>query len=106
MNKKKEQIQELGAKSKGGPEGNTKNADATSIKDAIRYVLATYETKDIERGQALKKVVKKALEDALEGDKAARDWLSERLEGKAVSITEQTIKGDPDRPLGLRIVFG
>lgn len=99
--------QKLGATSKGAPEGNTFKGDAYSIKDAIRYVMANYEKgKEVQRGQALKAIVKKAVDDAIEGDKAARDWLSERLEGKSVSITETTLKGDSENPIGIRLLFG
>jgi hypothetical protein len=100
-------IQGLGKESKGGPVGNNFKGEAASIKDAIRYVMTNYEKgEEVERGQALKAIVKKAVEDAIDGDKNAREWLSDRLEGKAVTITESTLRGDPDRPLSLRVIFG
>ena len=83
-------IQELGKKSKGAPVGNTRSAAASAIWDSIHYVLANYEKGDIKRGQALKAIAMKAVDDALDGDKAAREWICERYEGKVAQKTELT----------------
>ena len=37
---------------------------------------------------------------------SAAQYIIDRGWGKAPSITEMTVKGDEDRPLGLRVVFG
>ena len=79
------QIQELGKKAKGATKGNTQGKDSHSIKSAIHYVLTNYSSDSVERGQAMKAVVTRALEDALNGDKAAREWIADRYEGKAQS---------------------
>lgn len=83
-------IQDLGKKSKGGPVGNTKAKEDYSIKGAIHYALTNYEHGSIKRGQALKAIAHKAIEDALDGNQAARDWLCDRSEGKAIARAEHT----------------
>ena len=89
--------QEHTKKPKGAQVGNTQGSDAFDLKSAIRYQLANFERGDIKRGQALKAMMKRTLEDALDGDKAARDYLSDRLEGKPAQTT--TLLGDGEKPL-------
>lgn len=79
------QIQELGKKSKGAPKGNKNAVEAYSIKSAIQWALAQ-EYSEIERGKALKAIAQRAVMDAISGDKAAREWVSERTEGKVAQI--------------------
>lgn len=84
-------IQELGEKSKGGPVGNTKAKDASRIWDAIHYALQQeYKPQGVKRGDAMKAIMIKVVQDALDGDKAARDFLAERYEGKVAQKTEMS----------------
>lgn len=90
------QIQELGKKAKGAKVGNTQGKDAYSVKSAIQWALAQ-SYGEIERGKALKAIAQRAVADALDGDKDARNWIADRTEGKAATV----IAGDPDKPLNL-----
>lgn len=98
-------IQELGKKAKGAPKGNTFAKEDYSIKGAIHYALTNYEHGDIKRGQALKRIAKKAIEDALEGNQAAREWLCDRSEGKAVAREELTGKDGGALDINLNVTF-
>lgn len=86
------------------PKGNSNARKGTEWKDAIKYALANYEDLGrIERGQALKAIAKKMIEQAIDGDKDARKEIGERLDGKAV----QAISGPEGESLfsGIEVSF-
>lgn len=82
------QIQELGKKAKGAQKGNTYAKDAFDVDSALHHVLVNYEREDVERGQALKAIWKKAVEQAIDGDAKAREFVLERKGGKVASKVE------------------
>ncbi len=82
-------IQELGKKAKGAPKGNKHGSDFHDIKASIHWALCQ-DYDGVQRGHALKAIAKRAVNDALNGDKAARDWIADRYEGKAVQIVNNT----------------
>lgn len=63
----------------------------------MRIELATYADKqrDVQQGQALRKIARKVVEGALEGDKDAWKEIGDRLDGKPT----QAITGPDDGPL-------
>ena len=70
--------------------GNKNSSNGFAVKDAIHYVLTNYSDNRVERGQALRKIVERAVVDALDGDAKARDFIVERTEGKVANITQVT----------------
>lgn len=63
--------------------------------EKARELICEKLTKDFEP------IINKAIEQALEGDKHARDWLTERAYGKVKTSTEVEIKELPKPILGL-----
>lgn len=64
------------------PKGNSNAASGTMWRDAVKNVLGDYECVGIARGQALRAIARKCVEQALEGDKDARAEIANRLDGK------------------------
>lgn len=81
----------------GAPTGNRNAAKAKEWRDTIKYALDNYESSRVERGQALRGIATKLIEQALEGDHAAIKEIGERLDGKA----SQPISGDEENPLNV-----
>lgn len=68
---------------KGGP-GNPYAKKAHELKVAA-YAAVT--------GEDMTAIVRKAVEQAKKGDKAAREWVTDRLLGKATQHVEATVEG-------------
>lgn len=88
---------------RGAKQGNQNAAKGNQWKEAIVKALARYESKDkqVERGQALLRIAMKMVEQAIDGDKDARNEIGQRLDGKAV----QAIAGpDGKGPVTIEIV--
>lgn len=66
------------------PKGNKNAAKGKEWADSIKWALENYEGQAIKRGQALRKIAMKAVEQALEGDRHARSEIGDRLDGKPV----------------------
>ena len=77
---------------KGGQKGNRNAAKGREWHEALRYALANYEDDDIKRGQALKRIGKKLIEQALAGDMQAIKEIGDRIDGKAVQVIDATIE--------------
>jgi hypothetical protein len=87
----------------GGPRANPRNPGGRPPQP-IRAALMRKAD-----GEALDKIVEVALSQAQAGDAQARQWVADRLEGKAVARNESGDVGDYDIPLAairekLRIV--
>ena len=73
------------------PRGNRNAASGTAWRDAVKHVLDDYECVGIARGQALRAIARKCVEQAIEGDKDARAEIANRLDGKpnqSVDVTK------------------
>lgn len=66
----------------GAPLGSRNAAKGKEWLEAVRYALKRYETDDIKRGHALKRIALRVVEDALAGKPEAWREISERLDGK------------------------
>lgn len=85
----------------GAPIGNQNAAKGREWTEAIRHALLTYETKDVQRKQALNKIAMKVVENALEGQKDAWQEIGNRLDGKPIQPTE--LSGKDGQPISLSI---
>jgi len=82
--------------SKGGaPAGNQNAKKGKDWETALRYALDTYQTSQVERGQALREIGKKLIEKALDGDSYAIKEIGDRLDGKPA----QAITGEGGKDL-------
>lgn len=70
------------------PKGNKNAAKGREWADAIRWALGKYESSAVDRGQALRKIAERCIEQALEGDKDARREIGDRLDGKPAQAVE------------------
>lgn len=73
------------------PKGNKNAVKGREWFEALRYALANYEDNDVKRGQALKRIGKKLIEQALAGDMAAIKEIGDRIDGKAVQVIDATV---------------
>lgn len=75
---------------RGAPLGNKNNRKGRAWFEALRAELAMFEDKgrNIERGQALRAIAKKCVEQAIDGDKDARTEIANRLDGKPKETIE------------------
>ena len=85
---------------RGAPQGNKNAAKAKVWEGALRAALAQFESKDIKKGQALRKVAETVVTQALAGNKDAWKEIGDRLDGKAV----QPVAGELDMNLTVEIV--
>ena len=76
----------------GAPNGNSNAAKGKAWRDELDKALKQYENKEdgIERGQALRKVAIKVVEQALAGSKDAWQEIGNRLDGKAAQSIEHS----------------
>jgi hypothetical protein len=79
------------------PAGNKNARKAKDWENALRRVLAQYESEDgkIPRGEALAKIAEQCVVQAIAGDKDARAEIANRLDGK---VPQALIGGDEDDP--------
>lgn len=69
--------------SRGAPKGNNNAAKGKRWTHAIEWALDKYEKKGVvAQGEALRAIATKMIEEALEGDKAAREEIGNRLDGR------------------------
>lgn len=66
----------------GAPKGSKNAARGTEWRDAIRKAVAMFESEDVERGQALRKIADVVVIQALSGNKDAIQEIGNRLDGK------------------------
>ena len=87
---------------KGAQPGNKNAVKGTEWTEALRYALQHYEDKDnaTKRGQALRRIGKKVVELALNGDKDAYREIGDRFDGKSVAF----INAEVDTDLTVNIV--
>lgn len=81
----------------GAPIGNQNARKAAEWRQALKWALENYENKvsAIEKGQALKAVAMKCVDQAVEGDHDARQEIANRLDGK---VPQAIIGGGEDDP--------
>lgn len=81
----------------GAPAGNQNARKAKDWENALRRVLATYESAELKvnRGEALAKIAEQCVIQAIQGDKAAREEIGNRLDGK---VPQGIIGGGEDDP--------
>lgn len=77
------------------PHGNQNARKAKDWENALRRVLAQYESDKVPRGEALAKIAEQCVSQALAGDKDARAEIANRLDGK---VPQALIGGDDDTP--------
>ena len=75
----------------GAPNGNTNNSTGSAIKDALRYALINYTDSRIKRGEALKAIMSDVVSEAVSGEWKAREYITDRTEGKAAQTTNVNI---------------
>ena len=66
------------------PIGNRNGAKAREWTDALKWALQNYEGTGIAKGQALRQIARKVIEEGLQGNPQAIAEIGNRLEGKAV----------------------
>ncbi len=81
---------------RGAPKGNQNGAKGNQWRTAVEYALETYEGSEIQQGQALRAIAKKMVEQAIAGDKDARNEIACRLDGKPVQPIEGQINLNTD----------
>lgn len=86
----------------GAPEGNTNSKKGRLVRDAIRMALAMRER---EGRESLRRIVERMIDDAEQGDKAAREELFNRLEGKPEQRKEHTGEDGGDIKHSLTVKF-
>lgn len=79
----------------GAPKGNRNAAKGKAWANALQRALAQYESDGVVRGEALRAIADKCIEQALEGDKDARKEIGDRLDGRPA----QTITGEDGGPI-------
>lgn len=75
------------------PKGNNNAAKGREWRDTIKWALDNYESSKVKRGQALRGIAVKLIEQALEGDQAAIKEIGDRMDGKAVQAVESGPNG-------------
>lgn len=71
------------------PPGNQNAAKGKTWRDALLWALENHEEHGaIARGQALRAVALRTVQDAINGDKDARAEIANRLDGKAIQALE------------------
>ena len=85
------------------PIGNQNAARPREWRDQIIYALENYEGGKIQRGQALRAIAMQLVEDAIGGDKSAREEIANRLDGKPVQATE--ITGQDGGPVQAKVTI-
>lgn len=84
------------AKTSGAQQGNKNAAKGKDWEAAIRYAILNYTNDEVKRGQALKRIANKLVEQALEGNKDAWQEIGNRLDGKPAQAVELSgNNGDP-----------
>ncbi len=83
----------------GPPKGNNNAGKGKSWRDALDKELKQYTNKDakVDRGQALRRIARTVVEQALVGNKDAWQEIGNRLDGRAAQSV--TVSGDEDSPL-------
>jgi len=81
-----------------GKKGGRPKKHSTVLAEKARDFIA----QELEKN--LKPIVKKAVDDAKQGDKAARDWLSERGWGKVPQAVLTKDEDGNDVPLTVHII--
>ena len=79
------------AKKSGAQLGNNNAGKGRDWTDQLRRALKKYGVGDIVPGTALAKIAEKVVEQALEGDKDARQEIANRLDGKPTEYSESYI---------------
>lgn len=77
----------------GAPIGNSNASKGREWTEALRWALDNYESSSIKRGQALRAIANKVIEQAIEGDKDAYQEIANRLDGKPVQAISGTGPG-------------
>jgi hypothetical protein len=75
------------------PVGNQNARKAKDWENALRRILAQYESEKVPRGEALAKIAEQCVLQALEGDRDARNEIANRLDGKH---KQPIVGGDED----------
>lgn len=83
----------------GAPIGNQNGKKSKPWGDAIRRAIARYDQDKPEDAKYLNTLANQLLADCLNGDKAAREELTNRLDGKVAQSL--TLSGDEDNPLNM-----
>ncbi len=76
---------------KGGQKGNNNAAKGNQWRTALEYALSEYSDSQVEKGLALRAIAKRMIEQAIAGDKDARNEIACRLDGKPVQPIDGTI---------------
>lgn len=74
----------------GAPKGSRNQAKASEWTSHLKHVLANYENYDsgIARGQALRKIAEKVVEQAIAGEWKAIEEIGNRLDGKPTQAVD------------------
>lgn len=77
----------------GAPLGNANGRNARIFRDSLNKVLVTYENeeRDVRRGQALDKINRGIVEEALDRKEWACQMIANRTDGKPVQVQEIAI---------------
>lgn len=75
---------------RGAPRGNQNAAKGREWADMLRLALKTYEYGDVKRGQALRRIAERVVQDALDGDRSAIEEIGNRLDGKPSQALEHS----------------
>ena len=86
----------------GAPKGNKNASNGTMYRDALHYALTNYADDEVAKGKALKRVAKKVVEKALDGEQWAVQEIGNRLDGKPKQQTE--LSSNPDAPVGITVI--
>lgn len=66
----------------GAPKGNQNARKGKDWEQTLRRALHNYETDDVPRGEALQRIARECIKQALAGDPIARGEIANRLDGK------------------------
>ena len=78
----------------GAPKGNGNARRGKTWREALEFALRNYEDKEneVKRGEALRKIGKTLIQQAIAGDMAAIKEIGDRIDGKAVQVIDATIE--------------
>lgn len=82
-----------------GTKGNRNAAHDKPWTSALQRAIQQYEDGDIKAGQVLRKIADRLVKDALNGDRAAREEIANRLDGRPSEHVHQ-YRHDVARDLG------